>query len=114
MKFFLPFLIGEGHANPLFLAPDDLAILTFMAAQNVQRNFVRNANRARHVERRPDWGYIANCAIDAVAVELNRPGFENALSRLCTALFHAEILKPKSKDRMNGNRKISLGLKTNW
>ena len=42
-------LMGEGHANPLFLAPDDTTILTFMAARDVQCDFVRNANRARHV-----------------------------------------------------------------
>jgi hypothetical protein len=39
----------EGHANPLFLAPDDTTILTLMAARDVQRDFVRNANRVRHV-----------------------------------------------------------------
>jgi hypothetical protein len=92
---FLPFLIGEDHANPLFLAPDDMAILTFTAAHDVQRNFVRNTNRDRHVKRRPDWGYIADGAIDAVAVELNRSGFKNALPRLCTALFHAAASKAK-------------------
>ena len=42
-------LMGEDHANPLFLAPDDTTILTFMTARDVQRDFVRNANRARHV-----------------------------------------------------------------
>jgi hypothetical protein len=40
-------LMGEGHANPLFLAPDDTTILTFMA-RDVQCDFVRKANWARH------------------------------------------------------------------
>jgi hypothetical protein len=42
-------LMGEDHANALFLAPDDTTILTFMTARDVQRDFVRNAKRARHV-----------------------------------------------------------------
>jgi hypothetical protein len=42
-------LMGEGHANPLFRAPDDTTILAFMAARDVQCDFVRNANWARHI-----------------------------------------------------------------
>ena len=74
-EIFYQCLIGEGHANPLFLAPDDMAFPTFVAAHDAQRNFMRNPNRARHVKRRPDRGDISNCAIDAAALELNRSGF---------------------------------------
>jgi hypothetical protein len=92
-EIFLPSLISEDHAKPLFIAPDDVAMMPFTAADNVQRDFVRNASRARYVECRADWGYVANCAIDTAAVELDRSGFENALSRLCAALFHAAASK---------------------
>jgi hypothetical protein len=95
MKF-LARLISEGHANPPFLAPDDMAILTFVAAQDVQRDFVRNPHRARDVERCSYRGYIANGAIDPAAVELDRSGFQNTLSRFCTALFHAADSNAKS------------------
>jgi hypothetical protein len=90
---FLPSLVGENYAKPFFLAPDDIAIMPLMAALDVERDFVRNADRARYVECRADRGYVANCAIDVAAVELDRSGFENTLSRLCTALFHAALSK---------------------
>ena len=79
-KIFPRFLICEDYANPLFLAPDYMAILTFIAAGDVQPDFVRNANRTRHVERCSNPGYVANSAIDAAAVELNRSGLEDSPS----------------------------------
>jgi hypothetical protein len=85
-------LMGEDHANPLFLAPDDTTILTFMAAHDVQCDFVGNANRARHVERCSDRGHVANCAIDAAAVELNRSSLKDPLSLCCAPLIHSATL----------------------
>ena len=72
-----------------------MAILTFVAADDVQRDFMRNPHGARDIERCPDRGHVANGAIDAAAVELNRSGFQNTLSRFCTALFHAVDSKAK-------------------
>jgi hypothetical protein len=90
-KILPPVLMSEGHANPLFPAPDNTTILTIMAACDVQCDFVRNANRGspRLALPRPE---IANCAIDAAAVELNCSGFKNALSRCCAPLIHAATL----------------------
>jgi hypothetical protein len=91
-EIFPRFLISEDYANPLFLAPDDTAILTFIAAGDVQPDFVRNANRTRHVERCSDPGYVANGAIDTAAVELNRSGLEDSPSWCCAPLDHPAIL----------------------
>jgi hypothetical protein len=73
-----------------------------------------NANRARHVERCSGRGDVSNCAIDAAAVELNRSGFENPLSRSCAAVFHAAALNQRSKDRVNGDRETWEKRKTIW
>jgi hypothetical protein len=86
-------ILTEDHADPLFLAPDDMAILTFVTAHDVQRDFAGNPDRARDVERCPCRRHIANGAIDAAAVELDRSGFQNTLSRFGTALFHAAASK---------------------
>jgi len=88
-------LIGKGNANPFFFAPDDTAILTLMEAYNVQRYFMGNTNRARHVERCSCCRHVANCAIDAAAIELDGPGFEKALSIFFPTVFHAAALKAK-------------------
>jgi hypothetical protein len=82
------FLVSEAYANPFFLAPDDTAILTFITAHDVQRDFVGNTNRTRHVERCSDRGHVANCAIDAAAVELNRSGLKDSLPMCCAPLIH--------------------------
>jgi len=79
----------------MLLAPHDMAILTFAAAHDIQPDFTRNSNRARDVERCPCRGDIANGAIDAAAVELNRCGFQDTLSRFGTVLFHAADYKAK-------------------
>jgi hypothetical protein len=86
----------EYHANPLFVTPDDTTILTFIAARDVQRDLVWNANWARHVERCPIRRQVTNCAIDAAIIELNGPGFKNALSRFFAALFHAAASNAKN------------------
>ena len=67
-------LIGEDHPNPFFLAPDNTTMLSFVAAQDVQRNFMGDANRAGDLQRGSDRRHVANCAINAAAVELNRSG----------------------------------------
>ena len=87
-EMFLLFLAGEDYANPLFIAPNDTAILTFIAAHDFQRDFVGNAARTRYVERCSDQGHVANCAIDAAVVELNRSGLKDPLSMCCAPLMH--------------------------
>jgi hypothetical protein len=67
-------LIGEDNTNSLFLAPDNPAMLSLVPAQDVQRNFVGNANRASNLESGSDRGHVANCTINGAAVELNRSG----------------------------------------
>jgi hypothetical protein len=87
-EIFPQFLIGEDYANPLFFAPDDTATLTFIAAQDVQRDFVGNHNRTSYVERRSDRGHVTNYAIDATAVELNRSGLKDPFPLCCAPLIH--------------------------
>ena len=67
-------LISERHANSFFLAPDDMAMLAFAAADDIQRDFMRNPHGGRDLERRPDRRHVANRAIDTAAVELDRSG----------------------------------------
>jgi hypothetical protein len=42
------FCLGERHANPVFLAPDDVAMPLDIAGHEVQRDLVWNAHRARN------------------------------------------------------------------
>ena len=97
-------LISEGNAYPVFLAPDDTAILTFMAVYNVQCYFMGNTNRTRHVERCACCRHIANSAIDAAAIEFDGPGFKKAFSIFCTTVLHGAVLKQMSNDRVNVDR----------
>jgi hypothetical protein len=64
---------------------------------------------ARNVQPRSGWRHIADRAIDAAAVELNRSGLEYPLSRRCTSL-HPATLKSNSKNRVNVCTKIRQGL----
>ena len=68
---------------------------THFAGQNVQRDLVGDAARARDVEPGSKIGNIANRAIDRGAVELNRSSLEHSLSWCCTSFFHRSSLSDK-------------------
>jgi len=89
------FLLTERDADPLFLAPHDIGVPAHLAAADGQRDLVRNALRARNLEAGADGGDVANNALDARAVELDRSGLEYALPRECTSLAHAIDLRQK-------------------
>ena len=73
------FALGECYADPSFLAPNDMTMLTRLAGQDVQRDLVGNAQRAWDVQRCAIGREIAYRAVDLAAVELNRCRFENPL-----------------------------------
>lgn len=49
------YCVGECYANSLFSAPNDVAMLTLLVGNDVQRDFVRYAERTCDVERRSVW-----------------------------------------------------------
>src|SRR5216683_8244253 len=62
--------LTDRDADPLFLAPHDVGMLTNLAAADAQRDLVGNAFRARNLKAGADGGDVANDAIDSRAVEL--------------------------------------------
>jgi hypothetical protein len=98
---------GKRHADASLLAPDDVALLTRIAGQHIQRDFVWDARGAGNFERRSHRGYVANRAVDSPAVELDRSGLENTLPPVGSSLLHASGLDRKSEKAANRNIKIS-------
>jgi hypothetical protein len=90
-----PFSLTERDADPLFLAPHDVAMPAYLAAADAQRDLVGNACRARNLEAGADGGDVANDTIDSRAVELDGSGLEYALPRKCTSLIHSIYLRQK-------------------
>jgi hypothetical protein len=70
----------ERDSDPLFLAPDNVAMLALLAGDNIQHDLVGNAYGAGHVQRRSDRGKVADGAIDTAAVELDRSDLEDSLA----------------------------------
>ena len=99
---------GKRHADAPLLAPDDVALLTRVAGQHIQRDFVWDARGAGNFERRSHRGYVANRAVDSPAVELDRSGLENTLPLVGPSLFHVPGLGRKSENLANRN------IKTSW
>ena len=85
----LRIMLAERHPDALLPAPDDVAVLARLAAHDIQRDLVGNADRARNLDTGSDRGDVANGARDRGAVELDRSGLEYALPRLCTSLIHS-------------------------
>ena len=83
-------------ADPVFSAPDDVAVLTpnnvavltYVLGQNTQRDLVRVADGVCNLEPCAHRGQIANYAINSGTIEFNRSGFKDTLSLWCTSLIH--------------------------
>jgi hypothetical protein len=88
-------LLTERYADTLFLAPDNVAMLAYLAGPDVQRDLVGNGQRAHNLKAGAGGGDVANGAIDSYAVELNRPGLEYPFPRLCTSLLHPIAMNAK-------------------
>jgi hypothetical protein len=88
MKFSCNFSKGEGDADPFILAPNNMATLAHLPGEDVQRNLMWDAYRARNVESSSRPGHVANSAVDPGAVELDRSGLEDSLSSCCTSFSH--------------------------
>jgi hypothetical protein len=70
----------ESHADPFFLAPNDVTMVADIAGHDVQRDLMGDSHRARDLKGSPGPGHIANGAIDSGAIELNRSGLEDSPS----------------------------------
>src|SRR5258705_2039649 len=88
--------LTERYADALFLAPDNVAMLAYLAGPDVQRDLVGNGQGAHNLEGGSGGGDVADGAIDSDAVELNRSGLEYAFPRLCTSLIHPHCFERKS------------------
>jgi hypothetical protein len=102
-----PPLSGEHHANPPFLAPDDVAVLTGAPGRETQCDFVWDAHGTRNFESRSRRRYVANCTVDSAAVELDGSGLVNPLALYCASFIHCDGLTPNSKNPTNRDIKIS-------
>ena len=88
-------MLTERYADTLFLAPDNVAMLAYLAGPDVQRDLVGNGERAHNLKGGAGGGDVADGAINSYAVELNRTGLEYAFPRLCTSLIHPTVLNEK-------------------
>src|ERR1700732_3484493 len=88
-KVLLPLLI-EGDADPLYLAPDDVAGQRI--ALRHQGELGRDSNRAGDIEGRPGGGDVANGAINRAAAELDLSGFQDPLSVCNPVLIHRIVM----------------------
>jgi hypothetical protein len=83
----------EGNTNSFLLAPDHVAMMTDAATENVERDLMRYAHRTCDLKRGTTFGNVANRAFDTAAVELNRSGFEDALSGYGASFVHSASLR---------------------
>jgi hypothetical protein len=68
----------EGHTDPRFPAPDDVARHLQPLGPEDQREIFGDADRAGYLERCSDGRQVANHAIDRATAELDRSGLQNA------------------------------------
>jgi len=59
------------HADPLFIPPNCSAVLAPPVGPQRQCEMVGDANGASYVEYGPEFGHIANYAVDRAVAELN-------------------------------------------
>jgi hypothetical protein len=102
-----PPLSGEHHADPSFLAPNNVAVLAGVAGWEIQCDFVWDAYGTRNFESRSSRGYVANCAVDSAAVELDGSRLVNPLALYCTSFIHRDGLTPNPKNPANRHIKTS-------
>jgi hypothetical protein len=72
--------LSERHTDATFFPPDNITALSSLVRHHVQRDFVRNAYWARDIERSTSRREVANRAVNAGAIELNRSGLEDSSS----------------------------------
>ena len=84
----------ERHADPLFLAPDDVARLFEIFARHEQREAVGDEQRRHDFERGSGVGHVADGAVDPAAAELDRSGLQLAVARGDALLVHAGHYTP--------------------
>jgi hypothetical protein len=85
----------EGHADPLFPAPDDVAGQVQPVGLEDQREIVGDAHRAGYLERRSDVRHVANHAIDRAAAELDRSGLQDTMAWEGPLFAHEGVLYAK-------------------
>jgi hypothetical protein len=83
---------SEHHADPPFLAPNDVAVLTGVAGREIQCDFVWDAYGTRNFESRSRQRYVAICAVDSAAVELDGSSPVNPLALYCSSFIHCDGL----------------------
>jgi hypothetical protein len=96
----------ERHANPPVLTPDNMTTMADTAAADIERDLVRYTYRARDLDRGSDLGDVTDCAINPGPIELNRSGFEHAMSKHGTSIVHApgftlQVLEPGERQHQN-------------
>jgi hypothetical protein len=79
-------LLIEGHADPLFLAPDHAA--GQMISIRHQGELRGDSERAADIQGRAGGGDIAYRAIDRAAAELDRSGLQHTMSGCNPVLVH--------------------------
>jgi hypothetical protein len=74
-----PLAACEPDTDAPFASPDHVSALPRLPGHYVQGDLMRNASRTHKLECRATRREVANSAIDAVAIELNRPGLQDSL-----------------------------------
>jgi hypothetical protein len=81
--------LAEDHANLLFLAPHNSALLAAVISFYYEREAGGNSQRTFYAERSTRLRYIAHGAIDGGASECNFPGFEDTPPCRIPLLIHS-------------------------
>jgi hypothetical protein len=70
-----------------------MAMTTDAATQDVERDLMRYSQWTRDLKPGTTFGDVTNRAFDTAAIELDRSGFEYALSRYGTSFVHCRSLR---------------------
>jgi hypothetical protein len=74
------FFLVESDADPSFLSPHHMAMLSYVTRQDMQGHLMRDSEGASYVKSCSRRRYVANCAIYSCAGELNCSGLKNPLA----------------------------------
>ena len=97
----------EGHADAFFLAPNDVTRPPQPIARDAQGKPLGKPQGAVDFERRAGLGDVANRAGDRVSAELDRSGFEDAMTRCDTMLGHDQMIDVVGRDCALGRNPLS-------